>query len=109
MAYTTGDAHFYGLSVRDDLDMIRNILGVCLQHDVLWGDLTAKEHMELFANLKNIPKSRMQEEIRTLLEEVQLNHVSCCCIEWTIVLCDKLSYCTCTHTHTHAHTHTHTH
>ena len=86
--------------------MIRNILGVCLQHDVLWGDLTAKEHMELFANLKNIPKSRMQEEIRTLLEEVQLNHVSCCCIEWTIVLCDKLSYCTCTHTHTHAHTHT---
>ena len=109
MAYTTGDAHFYGLSVRDHLDMIRNILGVCLQHDVLWGDLTAKEHMELFANLKNIPKSRMQEEIRTLLEEVQLNHVSCCCIEWTIVLCDKLSYCTCTHTHTHAHTHTHTH
>ena len=56
--------------------MIRNILGVCLQHDVLWGDLTAKEHMELFANLKNIPKQHMQEEIRTLLEEVQLNHVS---------------------------------
>ena len=79
MMCATGDAHFYGLSVRDDLDMIRNILGVCLQHDVLWGDLTAKEHMELFANLKNIPKSRMQKEIRTLLEEVQLNHVSCCC------------------------------
>jgi len=49
---------------------------VCPQHDVLWGDLTAREHMELFANLKDIPRQHMQEEIRTLLEEVQLNHVA---------------------------------
>ena len=72
----TGDARFYGLSVWDDLDAIRSVLGVCLQHDVLWGDLTAREHMQLFANLKDIPRQHMKEEIRSLLEEVQLNHVS---------------------------------
>ena len=72
----SGDAYFYGLSVRKNLDAIRSILGVCPQHDVLWGDLTAREHMQLFGNLKNIPKHKMVAEIKTLLEEVQLNHVS---------------------------------
>ena len=67
-----GDAYFYGLSVRQDLDAVHTILGVCPQHDILWGDLTAQEHMELFANLKAIPADRMADDIRVLLEEVQL-------------------------------------
>lgn len=70
-----GNAHFYGLSITEDLDTIRNILGVCPQHDVLWGDLTANEHMKLFGHLKGIPVEKMKEEIATLLEEVQLLHV----------------------------------
>ena len=74
--FTPGNAYFYGLSIREDLDAIRNMLGVCPQHDVLWGDLTAKEHMQLFGYLKGISKDSMDEEISTLLEEVQLNHVS---------------------------------
>ena len=49
---------------------------MCPQHDILWGDLTAIEHMKLFGYLKDIPEDRMKEEINTLLEEVQLNHVS---------------------------------
>ena len=32
--------------------------------------------MQLFGNLKNIPKEQMEVEIAMLLEEVQLNHVS---------------------------------
>ena len=70
-----GDAYFYGLSVRQDLDAVHTILGVCPQHDILWGDLTAQEHMELFANLKAIPADRMADDIRVLLEEVQLLNV----------------------------------
>ena len=79
IAYThVGDAYFYGVSVRWNLDVVRSILGVCPQHDILWEDLTAKEHMELFGNLKDIPKQQMQNEIGTLLKEVQLNQVSLC-------------------------------
>ena len=70
-----GNAYFYGLSITEDLDAIRNELGVCPQHDVLWGDLTANEHMQMFGYLKGIPVQRMREEIATLLKEVQLNHV----------------------------------
>ena len=57
------------------MDSIRNMLGVCPQHDVLWGDLTANEHMKLFGYLKGIPAEKMREEIAALMEEVQLNHV----------------------------------
>ena len=73
--FTSGDAYFYNLSIHKDLDALRNILGVCPQHDVLWGDLTAREHMELFGNLKDIERGKMNAEIETLLEEVQLSHV----------------------------------
>ena len=71
-----GNAYFYGLAITEDLDSIRNMLGVCPQHDVLWGNLTANEHMKLFGYLKGIPVDRMKEEIANLLEEVQLNRVS---------------------------------
>ena len=35
-----------------DMDKIRENLGVCPQHDVLFADLTVKEHLELFAAFK---------------------------------------------------------
>ncbi len=70
-----GDAFFYNYSVRRDLDLLRSVLGVCPQHDVLWGDLTAMEHMKLFAHLKNIPSEQMKEDIANLLEEVKLTKV----------------------------------
>lgn len=61
--------------MRRDLDAIRSVLGVCPQHDVLWGDLTALEHMKLFGNLKDIPRKDMENEIATLLADVQLDRV----------------------------------
>jgi len=78
-----GDAYFYGYSVRKNLDMLRSMLGVCPQHDVLWGDLTAIEHMKLFGHLKNIPSDKMKEEINELLEEVKLTKVG----GLTVVVC----------------------
>ncbi len=71
----SGDAYFYDKSVRRDLDLIRMVLGVCPQHDVLWGDLTALEHMQLFGSLKGLSKELMTEEIMTLLQKVQLDKV----------------------------------
>ena len=72
---TAGDAHFYDVSVRQDIDRIRRVLGVCPQHDVLWGDLTALEHMKLFGNLKGLPPHVLDTEITSLLAEVQLDKV----------------------------------
>lgn len=45
------------------------------QHNVLWEDLTAKEHMQLFAHLKGIHRKQLKEDVRHLLECVQLDRV----------------------------------
>ena len=71
-----GNALFYGLSIMNDLDTIKSMLGVCPQHDVLWEELTAREHMLLFAQLKDIAPQQMEDEMNRLLDAVQLSHVS---------------------------------
>ncbi|KAL4853959.1 ATP-binding cassette sub-family A member 3 [Chlorella vulgaris] len=69
---TAGDAYFFppaagqdsctaaaaggqprvGLSVRRDMAAIRGSLGVCPQFDVLWPQLTVREHLELYGAIK---------------------------------------------------------
>jgi len=71
---TAGDAFFYphahggtttasgtadgtaGLSIRRDMRAIRSSLGVCPQFDVLWPQLSVREHLELFAAIKGYPR-----------------------------------------------------
>ena len=85
-----GDAYFYNLSVRENLDAIRSVLGVCPQHDILWGDLTAREHMLLFGILKDIPRDQLEEEIERLLENVNLSKVSHS-LSLSLALCKQLN------------------
>jgi ABC-type multidrug transport system ATPase subunit len=57
--YTTKTLAIYTLSlqvfeydVESQMEAIRKFLGVCPQHDILFDDLTVKEHLELFAAFK---------------------------------------------------------
>ena len=49
---TSGSAHINGKSILTDMDAIRESLGLCPQHNVLFDRLTVKEHLEFFINLK---------------------------------------------------------
>lgn len=51
---TRGDAFIHGMSIRDDMANIHRTIGVCPQHDVLWDKLTAREHLNLFAEMKGV-------------------------------------------------------
>ena len=33
---TYGDATIFGYSIRDQMDQIQSLMGLCQQHDVLW-------------------------------------------------------------------------
>ena len=46
------------------------------QHNILWEDLTAREHLRMFAFLKGVPSLQRKQEIKELLENVQLDDVS---------------------------------
>ncbi|XP_013402813.1 ATP-binding cassette sub-family A member 5 isoform X2 [Lingula anatina] len=71
---TSGSAYILGLDVTDvnDMDQIREMTGVCPQHDILFDKLSCREHLEFFGNLKGVPKDRLDNEITKALQEVDL-------------------------------------
>lgn len=70
LAKTRGEAAISGISVESDIASIRRIIGVCPQFDILWEELTAGEHVQLFHRLKHLPIS--QEQVLASLESVGL-------------------------------------
>ena len=48
------------------------MLGVCPQHDILFDDLSAREHIELYAGLKGVPKKYWTELFEERLKAVKL-------------------------------------
>ncbi|XP_074567442.1 ABC transporter A family member 2-like [Curcuma longa] len=71
---TGGDALIYGYSVRTSSGMssIRRMIGVCPQFDILWDELSGKEHMHLFASIKGLPPSTIKSVAEKSLAEVKL-------------------------------------
>lgn len=49
---TAGTAYINGNSILSNMDTIRESLGLCPQHNVLFDRLTVQEHLEFFTALK---------------------------------------------------------
>lgn len=60
---TGGSAFIVGRDVVEDMSNIRNSLGVCPQHDILYPTLTVREHLRLYAVLKGVPHAVLEEAI----------------------------------------------
>ncbi|ETN23728.1 hypothetical protein PPTG_20697 [Phytophthora nicotianae INRA-310] len=69
---TSGDATLYGRSVQADFNELRQIMGICPQHDVLFNELTVEEHLLLFGTMKHIPFTSLKEEVGRMIREVGL-------------------------------------
>ena len=65
----------HGSSIRSPggLAKIRSLIGVCPQFDVLWGDLTGREHLLLFGAIKGMPKEQAEQQADFLLDKVSLS------------------------------------
>eukprot|EP01118_Nematostelium_gracile_P008164 TRINITY_DN2698_c0_g1_i3.p1 TRINITY_DN2698_c0_g1~~TRINITY_DN2698_c0_g1_i3.p1 ORF type:complete len:600 (+),score=136.61 TRINITY_DN2698_c0_g1_i3:37-1800(+) len=72
---SSGTAYINGNNLSDDLDKIRTMMGICPQHDVLWDNLTAKEHLKFYGTIKNLKGSKLKEEIARVLKGVNLYSV----------------------------------
>ena len=49
---TGGDALVNGHSILKNMDRVRDSLGMCPQHNVLFDRLTVREHLDFFIELK---------------------------------------------------------
>jgi len=70
-----GDIIVNNRSIRYNLDEIRSNLGVCPQHDILWDELTAREHLQIFAEFKGVSRKDIKREINERLQDVDLFYV----------------------------------
>lgn len=69
---TAGEAYVYGHSISSGMGAVRHSLGVCPQHDVLWPDLTVREHLTFFAGLKGLPALQVRDAVMHMIREVGL-------------------------------------
>mmetsp|Transcript_15678 Transcript_15678/g.24548 ORF Transcript_15678/g.24548 Transcript_15678/m.24548 type:complete len:183 (-) Transcript_15678:64-612(-) len=67
---TKGRAKIFDKDVTNEMDDIRKILGVCPQHDILFDDLTVKEHLELFAAFKGMNPADIDDACEKIIRDL---------------------------------------
>ena len=72
IASTGGDAFIFGKNVKFNMDVIRKKIGVCPQHDILWDNLTAREHLLIFGLFKGGALRDLNTMMDYLLGKVNL-------------------------------------
>mmetsp|Transcript_24881 Transcript_24881/g.56295 ORF Transcript_24881/g.56295 Transcript_24881/m.56295 type:complete len:1783 (-) Transcript_24881:57-5405(-) len=72
---TGGDILVNGNSVTTDQYTVNKIIGECKQDDYIWPNLTAREHLELFAGIRGVSKAAMPAVVQKWLESVDLTLV----------------------------------
>jgi ABC-type multidrug transport system ATPase subunit len=73
---TSGTGEIFGYDIKEEMSEIRKMLGVCPQHDILWNELTAKEHLVLFGMIKGANRDQAQEDADKILKKLKLDSVS---------------------------------
>lgn len=73
---TAGTVSINGIDAIRDVAETRRLMGVCPQHDILWMELTAAQHLEIFSELKGVPHDQVQKSITEALETVGLLQVA---------------------------------
>ena len=67
---TKGSATVYEKDLFEEADEVREFMGVCPQHDVLFDLLTPEEHLSMFYEFKGADKTNKRAEINKLLEDI---------------------------------------
>lgn len=65
-APTSGTAYIFGYDIRDpnDMMMVRRMIGVCPQHDILFEQLTPREHLNFFAAVRASISINKQKKLK---------------------------------------------
>ena len=75
---TSGTAYYKNSDILDPSNMktFRKKLGICPQQDVLFDNLTVREHLNMFCVFKGVEKAKIEQEVEKALVEMQLQDIS---------------------------------
>ena len=74
LAASTGEAKIYGYDIKTQMKQIRKIMGICPQHNILFPQLTVREHLSIFADFKRTNSEGVKDEINQLLKDLNLEN-----------------------------------
>jgi len=73
---SSGYAKIAGKDIRTQMDGIRENIGICLQHDCLFPELTVREHVSFFARIKGLyaklPRNEAEQRVDMSIQDVAL-------------------------------------
>jgi len=69
---TSGDALLNGMSILQDQNAIRRLVGYCPQHDALEKLMTARETLRMYAEIKQVPADQIEAEVEGLIRDLDL-------------------------------------
>ncbi|CAF0732502.1 unnamed protein product [Adineta steineri] len=69
---TSGQVTIEGLDSREHIQDIRKILGFCPQYDILYEELSVKEHLELVGKMRHMKPDAMKQSIDNILQLIGL-------------------------------------
>jgi len=72
---TNGDAIYQNKNVFANMEEFRKKVGICPQHDVLFEQLTVREHLELFCIFKGVNDELFEEEVRKIVDQMEINDI----------------------------------
>ncbi|XP_065210321.1 ABC-type organic anion transporter ABCA8B-like isoform X2 [Planococcus citri] len=73
ITYDDGFIHYKGIDVSDNLDILKNDLGICFKEDRLFHYLSVKQHLMFFGRLKGLSKSDAEEETEQFLIKLEMH------------------------------------
>ena len=59
-----------------DAETLREELGYCPQHDIMFPELTVAEHLRIWAGIKGVPSSGVEAEVQRMVKQVGLTEKS---------------------------------
>lgn len=61
-----------GESITSNMNSAFQLLGYCPQHDALWKNITVREHLECYANIRGVPYHDIPRIINSYLNGLQI-------------------------------------
>eukprot|EP00164_Ancoracysta_twista_P005178 GFYU01007075.1.p1 GENE.GFYU01007075.1~~GFYU01007075.1.p1 ORF type:complete len:370 (-),score=136.61 GFYU01007075.1:270-1232(-) len=67
-----GKAYVAGYDISTQMEEVHKVMGYCPQFDSLWGELTGREHLEIYAEIKGIRSDRVQRVVTNVIDRMEL-------------------------------------
>ncbi len=72
MVPSSGTAIINGKDIRREIDGVRASLGLCPQHNILFDELTVREHIAFFSQLKGLTGNEVKLEVEKYVKLIDL-------------------------------------